>query len=103
VVELTSGSGCWWMRAYLFVDDHPYYARTDSRGRFELPRVPPGRYKVVCWAANWIEATHERDPETSRINRLMFRPPVEKVGTVEVRPATATTVRFELTGDDFRR
>lgn len=103
LIEWTSGSGGWWMRAYLFVDDHPYYARTDGRGRFELPRVPPGRYEIVCWAANWNEAAHERDPETSRISRLMFRPPVEKGVTVEVGPGARATARIELTGDDFRR
>jgi hypothetical protein len=101
LVELTTAA--WWTRAYLFVDDHPYYAQTDARGRFELSRVPPGSYEVVCWAANWNEAAHERDPETSRISRLTFRPPVEKVGTVEVRPGAVSTARFELRGDDFRR
>src|SRR2546430_722399 len=29
VVELSSGGGQSWMRAHLFVSDHPYYTRTD--------------------------------------------------------------------------
>src|SRR5262249_7479941 len=36
VVELTSAAGYFWMRGYLFVDDHPYYVRTDTDGRFRL-------------------------------------------------------------------
>ena len=49
IVELTSGIDYFWMRAYLFVDDHPYYARTDAEGRFKIQQVPPGRYQAVCW------------------------------------------------------
>ena len=32
LVELTSGAGYYWMRAYLFVDEHPYYTPADSSG-----------------------------------------------------------------------
>ena len=53
VVELSSGGGQFWMRAYLFVADHPYYAHTDSDGRFTLPLVPEGAYELVCWVPNW--------------------------------------------------
>jgi hypothetical protein len=79
VVELTSAAGHFWMRAYLFVDEHPYYTRTDAQGRFTLPQVPPGRYDVVCWLPDWREAGHDRDSETSHLTRLFFRPPGESV------------------------
>src|SRR5262249_36506421 len=52
-VELSSGAGHFWMRSHLFVDDHPYYTRTDTTGRFTLSRVPPGEYEVVCWHPDW--------------------------------------------------
>jgi hypothetical protein len=96
VAELTSAAGYYWMRGYLFVDDHPYYARTDAAGRFALKDVPPGRYEAVCWLPDWREQRHERDPETSLITRLFFRPPLESVRPVEVGPKASAVVAFEV-------
>src|ERR1700722_8514274 len=49
VVELSSGCGYFWMRAYLLVTPHPYAAHTDARGCFVLARVPAGDYEIVAW------------------------------------------------------
>jgi plastocyanin len=38
-----------WMNAYVGVLDHPYFAVTDSNGRFELKSLPPGTYTVEAW------------------------------------------------------
>jgi len=38
-----------WMKAYLGVFDHPYFAVTGADGRFSLPQVPPGDYTVTVW------------------------------------------------------
>jgi hypothetical protein len=101
LVELTSAAGAYWMRAYLFVDDHPYYAHTDAEGRFVLPRVPPGEYEVVCWLPSWREAVHDRDPETSLVTRLHFRPPVERSRRVRLGPGETGEVTFTLSAGDF--
>ncbi|HJT77392.1 MAG TPA: hypothetical protein VJ739_09350, partial [Gemmataceae bacterium] len=101
LVELTSEAGYFWMHAYLFVDDHPYYARTDARGRFELPRVPPGSYQIVCWLPSWREAGHDRDPETSGIIRVRFRPSVERTQAVSVGRGETRDVSFAVSADDF--
>jgi plastocyanin len=37
------------MSAVIVVLDHPYFTSPDSLGRFELPNVPPGEYRVVAW------------------------------------------------------
>lgn len=33
-----------WMRAWIYVFDHPYFAVTDAKGQFSLDHVPPGKY-----------------------------------------------------------
>ena len=37
------------MSAYIMVVDTPYYAVSDSQGRFRLPDVPPGTYTLHAW------------------------------------------------------
>jgi hypothetical protein len=103
VVELSSAAGYYWMRAYLFVDDHPYYARTDKEGRFSFDRVPPGQYEMVCWMPNWQEARHERDPESGLITRLYFQPPATLVQKVELGTRESREIRFSPSMRDFQR
>jgi len=38
-----------WMKMYIRVFDHPYYAVTDAQGNFEIKNAPAGDYKVVVW------------------------------------------------------
>lgn len=38
-----------WMSAYIGVVAHPFYAVSDSDGRFEIPRLPAGTYTVQVW------------------------------------------------------
>jgi hypothetical protein len=38
-----------WMRAWLGVVDHPYFATTGADGRFTLADLPPGDYVVASW------------------------------------------------------
>jgi hypothetical protein len=101
LVELTSAAGYYWMRAYLFVDDHPYYTRTDADGGFRLARVPPGTYEIVCWVPNWLEERHERDPESGAITRLFFRPPVERVQSITLGPGESRGVEFRFSTGNF--
>jgi plastocyanin len=46
-----------WMRAYVNVMSHPYYAVSAVDGRFEIANLPPGEYTLV--------AVHERFGEQS--------------------------------------
>jgi hypothetical protein len=101
IVELSSGCGYFWMRGWLFVDDHPYYTHSDSEGRFTLPQVPPGRYELVCWLPDWHEASRELDAETALICRLTFRPPVEIVQPVPLAPRQTQTVSIRVDGSAF--
>ena len=38
-----------WMRAYIGVLDHPYFAVTGADGSFEIPNLPPGDYVIAAW------------------------------------------------------
>ena len=44
-----------WMRAYIGVLQHPFFAVTDKDGRFEIKGVPAGTYTLVAW--------HEKYPQ----------------------------------------
>jgi hypothetical protein len=38
-----------WMKGYLRIFDHPYYAVTDKDGNFEIKLAPVGPARVVVW------------------------------------------------------
>lgn len=38
-----------WMRAYLFVMEHPFFAVSDAQGRFTIKNLPPGEYTLATW------------------------------------------------------
>lgn len=101
VVELTSAAGYFWMRAYLFVDDHPYYTGTGPDGVFELSGVPAGDYELVCWLPNWIEKCRNRAPESGLVTRIFYRPPVEIVRQVRVETGKTREVSFVFSATAF--
>jgi hypothetical protein len=101
VVELTSGAGYFWMRAHLFVADHPYFTRSDAMGQFRLSQVPPGKYDLVCWLPSWREAEHELDADTGLVYRLTYQPPVEVVQPLNVKPGGHVEASFLLSAEAF--
>ena len=50
-------AGHTWMRAYIYVFRHPYFAVTDAKGAFRLEDVPPGQYTVKVWHETLKEKT----------------------------------------------
>jgi plastocyanin len=38
-----------WMRAWVVVAEHPFYALTNAAGEFELRGLPAGRYTLKVW------------------------------------------------------
>ena len=38
-----------WMKAWIIVTEHPYYALTDAEGQFRLENVPEGSYRIKAW------------------------------------------------------
>ena len=103
VVELTSGSGYYWLRGYLFVSDHPYAAVTGPDGGFDFVQVPDGEYEAVCRVANWHVERTENDPEWSGPVRLFFKPAVEKRQRVTVSAGKVGELQFAISAADFDR
>lgn len=63
-----------WMRAWIGVVNHPYFAVTGPDGEFSLPGLPPGAYIVEAW--------HEAAGTTA--------------GTVTVEPTGTATLALTL-------
>jgi hypothetical protein len=38
-----------WMKGYIAVFKHPYFAVTDKNGGFDLKDLPPGSYTIMAW------------------------------------------------------
>ena len=38
-----------WMKSYISVFDHPYFAITDETGSYKIENIPPGQYEIVAW------------------------------------------------------
>lgn len=101
-VELRSGVGHYWMRAHLFVTEHPYFVRTDAQGNFTLSGVPAGTYEIICWMPNWNVIRREKDWETALVSDVDFAEPVTLTQSVTVTPGRDTTVSFPVSPDQFR-
>ena len=38
-----------WMKAWMMVSDHPYFAVTDENGYYKIDNVPAGNYEIIFW------------------------------------------------------
>jgi len=38
-----------WMKTWVGVFDHPYFATTDDNGNYKIENIPLGNYEVVAW------------------------------------------------------
>jgi len=45
-----------WMKAYVRVFKHPYFAVTDADGNFEIKNAPAGEFRLVAWqeSVGWL-------------------------------------------------
>ena len=65
-----------WMSAYIVVSPNPFFAVTNSRGRYRIDGIPPGTYEARFW--------HERLGEASR--RVVVEPGVQRQVDVLLAP-----------------
>lgn len=95
-VEISSGSGHYWMGGHLLVSPHPYVSITDDQGRFELTQVPDGDYELECWLPNWKVARREYDPEQRHLVRVAFEEAWRVRRTVRVRTGQVTRMSLSF-------
>jgi plastocyanin len=48
-----------WMRGWVVVAAHPFYAVTNEQGEFSLENVPPGKYTLQIWQESLGTVTQE--------------------------------------------
>lgn len=57
-----------WMRGYIHVFDHPFFAVTDEKGLFYVSNVPAGIYTLKAWHEKTrLESIEINVPETGEI------------------------------------
>jgi hypothetical protein len=57
-----------WMKAWIRVYDHPYFAVTDSDGKFEIKLAPAGSYQLMAWhSTGWLGGAQGRAGKTISI------------------------------------
>lgn len=63
-----------WMKSYVFVFGHPYFAVTAADGSFELKNLPPGTYTIAAWQELYgtREATVTIGPKESKPLNFKF-------------------------------
>lgn len=95
-IEFSSGTGLTWMRADVFVTEHPYYTLTDADGAFTLDSVPPGPAELVVYLPNWQAGTPIREPESTIIARRTYAPPFVRIAPIVVEKSRTTSVQTSL-------
>ena len=76
-----------WMKSYLFVIGHPYFAVSDEDGKFEIKTVPAGKLRILMWqeGMGWV---HKREEGKKGYNGQAIT--VEAGKTLDVGQYTVT-------------
>jgi len=61
-----------WMRSYVAVFKHPYFAVTGKDGSFDLGNLPPGTYTIKAWHEKLGTATQQVTIGTNESKSLEF-------------------------------
>jgi plastocyanin len=63
-----------WMKSYVFVFSHPYFAVTGKDGQFELKNLPAGNYTLAAWQEKYgtQETTITVTPQKSNVTNFKF-------------------------------
>jgi plastocyanin len=61
-----------WMKSYIAVFQHPYFATTGKDGSFDLNNLPPGTYTLKAWHEKLGTATQQITVGTSETKTVEF-------------------------------
>ena len=61
-----------WMTAYVGVMGHPFFAVTGPDGKYEIPKVPAGKYTVEAWHERFGTKSQEVTVEAGKPLALAF-------------------------------
>ena len=61
-----------WMKGYIAVFKHPYFAITSKDGAFDLKNVPSGEYTIEAWHEKYGVLTQKVTLETNQTKTLEF-------------------------------
>jgi len=72
-----------WMKSWILVQDHPFFAITDSQGNFEIGNIPAGTYEVIAWQEKFkmkrsIIKTVEIKESSKTVQDFVFIKPEKK-------------------------
>jgi plastocyanin len=64
-----------WMKSYIFIFKHPYYAVTTKDGKFDLKNLPPGTYTIEAWQEKYgvMDQTVTIGPKESKTVAFTFK------------------------------
>jgi plastocyanin len=83
-----------WMRGFIMVVDHPYYAITDKDGAYSLADIPPGTYTLKMWRDNW-QVDQPKDA-LGHITTYSWGSDFQKQQSVTIAAGAAQTVDFTI-------
>jgi hypothetical protein len=70
-----------WMKGYVRVFDHPYFAVTDADGKFEIKLAPAGAARLVIWHdSGWGPGKKDGNPIDIKANDVL------DLGDLKIKP-----------------
>ncbi len=92
------------MNAWAAALDHPYFAVTDSQGRFEIGKIPPGTYQLVAWHSGYnivkFNASRPVYDEPHVLRQPVTVPAKEQIDTRFEFPARPVEVEWKIAGGE---
>ena len=83
-----------WMRGFVQVMDHPYFAVVDANGSYTIANIPPGNYTLKLWRDNW-QIDQPKDA-SGHITTYNWGSDFRKQQPVTVAASTSQEINFSL-------